>query len=194
MAFKEALFQHSLEATEANHEIPQSWQTGNQSIFEQGVCVEGDEKEYWLDDHKINISVYLSTVYFTTMSPSGRMIGQWWIREDLEWNDRGLIQVLPRYLPRGKEKNSEALIWIAGSPAEVRTRYLSNACQKLQFTLSIVPCGQTVWVISRMLHFSIIELVRRYVPSLFATIHLQPSVIQLSSSQEQHETEMMFPF
>lgn len=44
MAFNTALFYHSLEATEENHEIPQLWQAGNQSEFEHGVYVGEDEK------------------------------------------------------------------------------------------------------------------------------------------------------
>lgn len=46
MAFKNALFYHSPEATEGNHEVPESRQAGNQPIFEQGVCVGGNEKEH----------------------------------------------------------------------------------------------------------------------------------------------------
>jgi len=44
MASNNAFFYHSLEATEENHEIPQLWRAGNQSLFEQGVYVGGDEK------------------------------------------------------------------------------------------------------------------------------------------------------
>jgi hypothetical protein len=46
---------------------------------------------------------------FIPLESNGRVIGEWWIRKDLEGSRHGFIEVLSRHLPREIEENHEKL-------------------------------------------------------------------------------------
>jgi hypothetical protein len=49
------------------------------------------------------------------------------LEKDLEGRGNGLIEVLFRNFPRRTAESQEKPVSIAGMPAEIRTRHLSNA-------------------------------------------------------------------